>query len=232
MNTYRISANKLERSNQNRSWDIRKVLLGCGIVSSILYVVTLFLGATRWEGYSSFSQTISELFAIGAPSRPFVVPYLVVYDLLLYAFGVGVWESAEKKRVLRVAAALIIAKEVFGLVATVYSPIHLRGVDGTLTDNLHGILTAVGVFLCMFPAMGFAAAAFGKRFRFYSIGTMLIFVVCGIMGFLYIPLIAANQPTPWLGVWERINSFSYMLWIMVLAGTLYRNQPSSPGDGK
>jgi hypothetical protein len=48
-----------------------------GIVSSRLYVATIIFGAMRWEGYSSFSQSISELFAIGAPSRSLVVPLLV-----------------------------------------------------------------------------------------------------------------------------------------------------------
>src|SRR4051794_29760691 len=50
----------------------RKVLLGCGIVPPLLYVATTILGALRWEGYSSTSQTASELFAIDAPSRPLV----------------------------------------------------------------------------------------------------------------------------------------------------------------
>jgi len=28
---------------------------------------------------------------------------------------------------------------------------------------------------------------------------------------------ATNQPTPWLGVTERINIYAYMLWKLVLA---------------
>ena len=36
---------------------VRKVLLACGILSSLLYVATVVLAAMRWEGYSSTSQT-------------------------------------------------------------------------------------------------------------------------------------------------------------------------------
>jgi hypothetical protein len=36
--------------------------------------------------------------------------------------------------------------------------------------------------------------------------------------------ITANLPTPWLGVWERINIFGYMLWIVVLSINLLRVQ--------
>ena len=31
---------------------VRKILLGCGVVSSVLYAVTDVLGTLRYEGYS------------------------------------------------------------------------------------------------------------------------------------------------------------------------------------
>jgi len=220
-------SNEMVGSVLSRQMMLRKVLLGCGILSSLIYVAATILGSMVWKGYSSIDQTVSELFAIGAPSTSLIVPLFVAYALLIYAFGIGVWISAGQKRVLRVAAVLITAKEVLGLVGTLFTPIHLRGVEGTMTDTMHAILTGVGVFLCMFPAMGFAAFAFGKRFRLYSIGTMLIFIVCGALTGLDGPRLAANLPTPWMGVWERINIFGYMLWIVVLAINLLRAQPDS-----
>jgi len=48
---------------------IRKALLVCGVFASVVYVAGNTLGALRWPGYSWISQTISELSAIGAPSR-------------------------------------------------------------------------------------------------------------------------------------------------------------------
>ena len=53
----------------------RKVLLASGILSSLLYVAANVVGALRWRNYSSKSQTVSELSAIEAPSRPFVASY-------------------------------------------------------------------------------------------------------------------------------------------------------------
>jgi hypothetical protein len=41
----------------------------------------------------------------------------------------------------------------------------------------------------------------------------------------------ANEPTPWIGVWERINIGVYMLWVVVLAIALLRDQVKRPqGD--
>src|SRR5215213_2841040 len=160
---------------------VRKILLGCGIVSSVLYVATILLAPRRWEGYSSSSQTVSELFAINAPTSGLVVPLFLTYSVLVIAFGMGVWASAGRKLALRVAAVGLIGKEVLGIVVTLFFPIHLRGVEGTLTDTMHGILTFVGV-LFMLLAIGFAATAFGKWFRLYSIATFLMLVVDGGLG--------------------------------------------------
>ena len=205
----------------------RKVLLGCGIASSLLYVAMNFVGARLYPGYSLASQTISELYAIGAPSKPVVTALMVAYDLLLYAFGAGVWWSAGPRRALRVAAVGMIGKEVLGLVLTLFFPMHTREVlaagGGSLTDEMHRDLTMAGT-LFMLTAMVAGATAFGKRFRLYTIGTILVFVVGGIASFGDAPRMAANLPTPWQGVTERVLAFGYMLWIAVLAIRLLRGQ--------
>jgi hypothetical protein len=204
----------------------RKVLLVCGILSSLLYVATLVLAPMRWEDYSSTSQTVSELFAIGAPSRPLVVPHFLAYDVLVIATGLGVWGSAGRKRALRVVGGLLVAYGVVGL-AGPFFPIHLREIlaagKGTLTDTMHGIITMVLV-LFMLLAIGFGAAAFGKWFRLYSVATILMLVVGGVLAGLDQPRPAANLPTPWMGVTERINIGVFLLWAVVLAVALLRAQ--------
>jgi hypothetical protein len=222
MKTLTVNSTGMVGSAVTRHSMLRKALLACGIVSSLLYVPVTILGAMQWEGYSSTSQSVSELMGFDAPSAPLVLSLFFIYSVLIYAFGTGVWMSAGQKRALRIAAVLMIAKEILGLAGTLFARVHLRGVEPTLSDTMHIIITGVGVLLCMFPAMGFGAAAFGKRFRLYTIGTMLIFLVCGALAGSQGPQIAANLPTPWLGVWERINIFGYLLWIVVLAVSLLR----------
>jgi hypothetical protein len=152
---------------------VRKVLPGCGILAPLLFVATDILAAMRWEGYGYTDQTISELISIGAPTRPLLVPLSIAYALLVYAFALGVWGSAGEKRALRFVALGLVAKEVLGLVVTLFFPMTQRGVEGTLTDTMHAILTIVGN-LFMLLAIGFGAFAFSKRFRLYSIATILL----------------------------------------------------------
>ena len=110
-----------------------------------------------------------------------------------------------------------------GMLGLVWPPMHLRGAELTLTDTLHIVWTMV-TLLCTLLAIGFGAAAFGKRFRGYSITTVGIFVVFGVVSFLDAPKVAANLPTPFFGVWERVNIGASSLWMVVFAPVLLRQR--------
>jgi hypothetical protein len=207
---------------------LRKMLLVCGILSSLLYAAMTVFIAMQWKDYNSASQTISELSAIGAPTRSFWVLPGAVYTVLVTAFGCGVWMSAGRNRALRRAGGLILAYGSLGLLWP-FAPMHSREVlasgGGTLSDTIHVALGGVTVLL-MLLAIGFAAPAFGKRFRLYSIASLAILLTFGVLTFIDAPKVGSNLPTPWLGVWQRINLGVFLLWIVVacdrlVAGTRY-----------
>jgi hypothetical protein len=203
---------------------LQRILLTCGILSSVLYILTDITAVAIWSKYHYTSQTVSELFAIDAPTKTFVVICFTTYALLIYAFGVGILLTAQGKRSLQVAATLIVCKEILGLIVTIFFRMHLRGVKANYSDTMHGILTAIGVFMCMFPAMIAAAITFKGKFRAYSIFTMILFIFSGVLTGLMQPKLAANLPTPLMGVLERINIYGYMVWIVILAIMLLRLQ--------
>jgi len=90
--------------------------------------------------YSYIDQSVSELRAIGAPTRAFLLPVLIVYSLLEIAFRMGVRGAAGQKRPLHIAGVLLIGLGAVDLVAP-FTPMHLRGAGFTLTDRMHIILT-------------------------------------------------------------------------------------------
>ena len=212
----------------------RKSLLACGILSSLLYVAMTIFVAMQWEAYSSASQTISELSAIGAPTRSLWAVPGAIYTLLVTAFGFGVWTSAGRIRALRIAGGLILAYGALGVLWP-FAPMHLRETlaagGGTLSDTMHLVLASVTVLL-MLLAISFAATAFGTRFRVYSLATLAILTAFGALTFLDAPRIAANLPTPWIGVWERINIGVFLLWVVVLATTLLRVRDTAAATGR
>ena len=212
----------------------RNPWLACGILSSLLYAGMLVFVAQQWESYSSASQSVSELSAIGAPTRSLWVQLGAVYTVLVTAFGWGVWRSAGPNRALRIAGGLIVAYGTLGLLWP-FAPMHQREViaagGSTLSDTLHIGLASVTVVL-MLVAIGFSAAAFGTRFRFYSIASLVIQFVFGGLTFLDAPRVDAGLPTPWMGVWQRINIAVFLLWVVVLATTLLRAKATAAPAGR
>ena len=84
------------------------ILLGCGVVGPLLKVGTDILAGCMWIGYRFTSRSISDLSAIGAPTRALVVPLDIVADLLLIAFAMGVWRLAGGNRRHRLMAVMIL----------------------------------------------------------------------------------------------------------------------------
>jgi hypothetical protein len=201
----------------------RRILLACGPISSLLYVAMMVVIARRWPGYSSASQTISELSAIGAPTRALWGLPGAFYTALIVAFGWGVVLSAGRSRALGVAGRAIVAYGALGLMWP-FAPMHLREVlaagGGTVSDTLHVCLASATVLL-MFIAMAAAAVALGPRFRLYSGASIAVLLVFGALTFADAPRVAANLSTPWIGVWERINVGVFLLWVAVLSMRLF-----------
>ncbi len=212
---------------------LRKTLLACGIVSSVLFVVVDIIASCSWETYRFTDQAFSELTAIEAPTRSLMVMAIgIPYNLLVIACSSGVWLSAaysRNKRFLRFTAIFLLLHALSGFIGGTLFPMHSRGMAGagTLTDTMHISFTAIEV-LSLFLATGFGAACFGRTFRVYSIITIILLLAGGGIAAMYGGKVAANQPTPGMGIVERLNIYSFMLWATVLAIMLWRKKRDVP----
>lgn len=204
---------------------LRKLSLICGILSSLLYVCSDILGGLLWEDYDFTSQYISELSAIGSPSRLIIIPLYIVYNILMTVFALGIWGFDSRKRTLRVIGVLLVGYVVAGFVG-LYFPMHPGESATTLSNAMHQISAGVTVIFILLSLV-FAATAFGMQFRLYSLGTILIYLLLGALPFLGVAQIEAGQPTPWVGVVERIMVYGYMLWVAVLAIVLLHAEKDS-----
>ena len=179
---------------------LRRALLVCGVLSSLVYVGIDQLAAVRQPAYHSFmAQTISELGARGAPTKSMVDPLFIVYDLLTIAFGIGVWSAARGSRALRVSGAMWIALGAGGLPGPWLFPMNLRGVGG---DARHIIATG-GMVLFIVTGIVSGAIARGRAFRFYSLATVLATLVFGLLTSVQAKGLVTGEPTPWIGLIER-----------------------------
>jgi hypothetical membrane protein len=205
----------------------RRFLLYCGVLASLLYIAMNIFIPPLYPGYNWITQIVSELSAVDAPTRLLWFPLGIVYTLLVAAFGWGVFKSPLQKRSLRIAGILLFVHGVAGLA---WSPMHQREVlaagGGSFTDTWHIVMSIITVLL-MFLTIGFGAAASGKGFRFYSIATILVFIVFGVLTFAEAPNVDKNIPTPFIGLWERINIAAFMVWLFVFSVMLLRAEKRS-----
>lgn len=201
-----------------------KSLLLCGVLSSVFYIALNIVVSMQYEGYNAASQAVSELSAIGAPTKSLWTTLIIIYSFLVFAFGWGVWVSAGRNRPLRITGILII---IYVLVGLFWPPMHQRDAlaagAGSQTDQLHIAFTILTVVI-MLLVIGFGAASLGRHFLWFSILTIAILIVFGTLTGLNAPRMEANLPTPWMGVWERISIGAYMVWIMVFSIAVLRKK--------
>ena len=202
---------------------LKKALLYCGILSSLFYMVTDGLASWIYEGYCYTDQFYSELLASGAPTRYPMLLSGFVYNLLVTAFAVGVWTSAGPERIKRITGAMMVGYAVFSMLTPLFFQMDMRADEITPRGSLHGPMTAVmSMFILL--SMGFGAFLLGRRFRFYSFATIVIVIFFGVLTSLQIPRLVAGLPTPWMGITERINIYSTMIWFAVLAIGFLRSE--------
>lgn len=197
------------------------MILLCGIVSSLLYVATDLIASWWYIGYSIINQTYSELLATGAPTRPLMLLHSVVYNLLVTAFAIGIWTSANPKRVAHITGAAMIGYAILSMVTPLFFEMDMRGTEITARGSLHGPMTAI-MSLFIVLSMGFGAFLLGRWFRFYSFATIIVLIVFGVLTSLQAPQLEAGYPTPWMGLTERVNIYATMLWFAVLSLNLFQ----------
>jgi len=201
-----------------------KVLLACGVLSSLVYIGGEVAASLSWPSYSYANQAVSELAAIGAPTRPWMLALFSVYNVLVLLFAEGVWRSAGGKRALKAAAVALGVYAVVGEVTQVFSPMSPRGSIAAANDVGHIILTAVEV-ISIVAMIALASGARGKGFRAYSLLSILVIMAAGITtGTMVQQMTAAASSTPWAGLMERVNIYGTMLWVAALAVALVRTR--------
>jgi len=203
---------------------VRRVLLACGVLYAVLYpIANDAIAATLYDGYSRIDQAVSELSATGATTHAFLTAVGPVFSLLLIDFGLGIWRSANGKRSLRIAGALVVAHGAMSFL-WMFGPMSQREViaagGATSADTMHLVLSAAtGLFVVAYVAT--TAFAFGWVFRLYSVATIAAALVFGLLS-AQVDKIEAGDPTPYMGLFERIGIGAWLLWMVVLATVLMR----------
>jgi sulfite exporter TauE/SafE len=190
----------------------------CGILSPIVYVVTVALGGFLDPSYSHIGKTVSELVESGAPNRDLLNILLVVYNVLIIPFAIGLYFGLKNGLSQSLVLVTLVLTGILGTIVTVFFPLDAAGQSVTFTGTMH--LVIVGLVLpCTFIFMlGFWKIArkdesWGKA-GLFSIAVFVVTLISGIAT-------AAFVNSEYRGLLERITIGSTLVWIEVVAVKLY-----------
>jgi hypothetical protein len=195
-----------------------RALAICGILSPIVYVITVALGGFLDPSYSQIGKTVSELVQRGAPNRDLLNSMLVVYNILIIPFAIGLYFGLKKGLTRSIVTAALVLTGILGTVVTVFFPLDVGGQSVSFTGMMH--LVVVGLVVpCTFAfELGFwNITRKDERWRKLGIISAVIFVVTLISGIAT----AAFVNSDCRGLLERLTIGSTLLWIEVVAGKLY-----------
>jgi hypothetical protein len=200
------------------------MLLSFGVVSSLLYAVIDLLAGLSYEGYSFYSQTISELGAIGAPKPAWLAPVFLGYSALMFVFSgaVVVYGGARRNQRVKKTGLLLLLYMIVGS-GTALFPIHVRG-TAALADEMPHILAGLAAIAVILVTMAVGSTALGRRFRIFSWTTFASIIVFGALTVPSGMKLAAGEPTPGMGLVERLAYYSILVWIAGFSIALMRRE--------
>jgi hypothetical protein len=207
---------------------ILQLLLALGVLAPIYYVVVNdVVAAMLYSGYDRIARPVSELSATYAPSRPALIPLLVIFELLMIAFWIGVALAARTNRALRITSGIMLGFAVLGVLAFPFPMV----ADEVLGANtIHTIIWGGITPLLMLAGIGVSAAAFGKAFRVYAILTLVALVTCSGWVGVQAAQVNAGEAVFWFGVAERALIAPWLLWVAVLAITILRTHRTAVAE--
>ncbi len=193
-------------------------LLWCGVAASLIYVAAVLWGGAVTPGYDPFGQPISALTESGSSGMGAVIALLVLYNLLLGAFALGVWMRLRAKGpVFWLVAAALGDIALFGLLMLVF-PMDKMGTPmtaGGLTHLVVAGFTSVWTMLAIgLMAWGWRRLGRPDRAR----------VDLALLGGVALSGISAALGTglgwPVAGLFERLTIGLFLVWVALTATRL------------
>lgn len=195
----------------------RKILVSCGVVAPILYIITAIVGAAlRPDDYSHIVNAISELLSNGAPNKAILDIVFNVYNALLLAFAIGAYSALKNfPRISQVSMGVLIGIQILSF-SWGFFPMDPLGAEATFAGTMHNILGGVvalaTIIMPLLMGLGVRRLDDFNRYAVYSFISSAVIFISGLTG-----VILAGQGIHLFGLFERITIGSYEVWIFVTA---------------
>lgn len=194
------------------------------LAAGITYCATTTAGSLLDRSYSQLAQPISDLTATGAPTRAALVLPYVLYNLLCFAFAIGVYRASARDRLFKVGLALLTINAVAGIMMVTWCPedrggelVSSAGIGHVVFASVSSVAVVAGAIVYGFA---FRHSARWRPLSPFSIAVGGAFVVLGP-----IAAIAIATKSRLGGLAERGPIGLFILWLLIVGGyALLRSQ--------
>ena len=147
----------------------------------------VLIGALATPGYSHIGEHVSTLYQSGAPNGTWIAALFAVYNLLILAFGVGVFRlvsnrGGARRRIGQAGGVALVLTAIAGVMDVVFrqDPI---GSPATTAGTLHVAFAGVASLLTILAIALVASWALARPelrgFGWYSVATLVVIAVSG-----------------------------------------------------
>lgn len=203
---------------------VQKIGTICGMLSSVVYILHVFLGANLWGEYSSIKQPISDLTGEGAPNAELLRIFTGIYGVLAIFFAVTLYLSLKKYVNIpsKIGMVLLIIMEISSFLGYSLFPLDDINAGMTFQSLMHIMVTAI-VVITTIGSTFFIGIGFRKIENMGTLGSFIILCGCIITISGASTGIVISNSIPILGVIEHINIFTVQLMIFILSLFLAKN---------
>ena len=199
-----------------------RILLLCGVISPVVYVVGTVLGAALRPGYSHITDTVSELMSPGSPNKPLMHTLFTASAVFSTLFGVGVWQfvraSGRSTTAGVVGAVLLFAVGLVNILTAAVFPQDPMGAPATFQGKMHIILVAALSVMAMLATLllGLWARQVDVLVGYgtYTLASLTVMLLTG-------GLAVATTEKPVMGLTERLAVVAVMQWNVVTGLKLF-----------
>lgn len=203
-----------------------------GVAAAVVYGLAVAWGGVLWPGYRHLAQPVSDLIAVGAPSKASLDPLFALYNALTAAFGWGLLRefsagpAGPTARRGRLGAMLLMAEALAGLLTQAFP----EGQGGAsvridLGGALHILCAATSSITSVLAVLwlGHALAARASRpwFWRYSLWSAVAIVATGVVAG-----VAVATGWAYAGLAERLTIGGFLAWLVVASSTRGAGRPA------
>jgi len=209
--------------NYIKNMKVFQVLILCGALSALSYILHQIVGAMLWPEYNWLSMAVSELSTTTAPNQNVISFFLAIYGWCYVAFTIFfmiiLWDKTH--RLAKFGSIFLFLSAIISKVGYGLFPFNGEVAGFTVNNIAHIIITALIVISTI--AAGFLLAfGFMKTPKLKSLGKFMLFcaIIFTISGGLAGGMIANHHPLG--GLIQRINSGTLQLYVFVLSLYFYK----------